>query len=163
MTGIELCFILLAIGSVLALLLIYLLVSGGLGRQQSSVNQKGSANQPKFSVAKKEVAKEQAPSGFPADIPIEAGAKIVQNYQADTTDGRHQATRVFESAKTVKQNYQLYLDWLTKNGWEVKTKSAADIVASIYAVKSGSQLTATISKNTVTGVVTVGLSVVAKK
>lgn len=88
---------------------------------------------------------------------------IVQNYEADISDGRHQATRVFESAKTVAQNYQLYLDFLTEDGWEAQNKSQAETVASLYAVKTGSELTVSITKNAVTGAVTVDLSALVKK
>lgn len=116
-----------------------------------------------FSVVKKEVDASQTPSGFPAEIPIEAGAAIVQNYEAEISDGRHQATRVFQSSKTVAENYELYLDFMNKDGWEVQSQSQAETVASLYGVKAGSELTVSITKNTVTGAVTVGLSALLKK
>ncbi len=116
-----------------------------------------------FKVAKKEVSADEAPAGFPQGVPIEAGATIIQNYEAEVSDGRHQATRAFVSGKTVAQNYQVYLDFLTSDGWEIKNKSGTETVASLYAVKSDSELTVSITKNAVTGVVTVDLSVLAKQ
>ena len=57
------------------------------------------------------------PKEFPREIPIEAGAVIVSNYNATAPDGRLQASRVFASAKTVQANFDLYKSWLPKNGW----------------------------------------------
>jgi hypothetical protein len=66
------------------------------------------------------------PEAFPAGLPIEAGAKIVNNYNAVSTDGKRiQATRVFESAKTVAENAALYQAYVndTKNGWTIMNQS----------------------------------------
>lgn len=154
--------ILLSVLGVAVVVGAYYLISeyGGIKPARQSTNQ---SKEKDFSVAKKEVAANQAPSGFPSDVPIEAGATIIQNYEADVSDGRHQATRVFQSSKTVAQNYQLYLDFLTKNGWTVSNKSETETIASLYAVKAGSELTVSITKNSVTGVVTVDLSALVKK
>lgn len=62
----------------------------------------------------------ELPKGFPADLPLEAGAKILNNYNATSPDGkRMQATRSFESAKTASANFDLYKTYLTKNKWTI--------------------------------------------
>lgn len=111
-------------------------------------------------IIKTEIDRNQAPTGFPKELPIESGAVIVQNYEAQAPTGQHQATRVFESKKTVAQNYKLYLDYLTKNGWQIKAKTESPALSSIFAVKADGFLTINISKNAITNSVTVDLSLV---
>jgi len=133
---------------------------GGLIGQKISQNARP---KPSFEVTKTDVSPSEKPSGFPASVSIEKGATITQNYEADTTDGRHQSTRVFESSKTVAQNYKIYMDSLSQNGWTIKNKLQTDNLASIFASKQGFDLSVTISKNSITGKVTVSLSAVTTK
>jgi len=103
------------------------------------------------------------PLGFPTTIPIEKGATIIQNYEADTADGQHQATRVFESKLTVAQNYKIYSDFLAQNSWTIKKKFQTENLASLSASKKGYDLTVNISRNTISGTVRVSLNVVTIK
>lgn len=111
-------------------------------------------------ITRTEVPADQVPEGFPSEVPIEAGAKITQNFEADLSSGSHQSTRAFESKKTVAQNYALYTDFLTKNGWAITAKSESADLSSIFAEKNDSQLAVNISRNKLTSVVTVDLSFV---
>lgn len=60
------------------------------------------------------------PEKFPSNIPLEADAKILQNYNSVTPEGQFQATRQFETKKSLAENYAFYTDFLKKNGWEIK-------------------------------------------
>lgn len=151
--------ILLAVVGVIVLLVIILFLSGSGPKTGQKPNP---YKQEPQKVTRQEVPKEQAPSGFPADIPIETGAKITQNFLAKVSDGRTQATRVFESKKTVKQNYDLYASFLTKNTWKTDGSSETPNLSSLLATKGGSQLTINIAKNTISGIVTVELNYISK-
>lgn len=154
-------------GLAVLIIVIYFVASGrqgaAPGTEKTGRESKETSETKEFAVTKKEVPANEAPSGFPSEVPIEAGAKITQNYEADTTDGRHQATRTFESSRTVAQNYQTYLNFLTQNGWEVTNKLQTDNLASVFGKKDDAELSATISKNSISGVVSVELSHIAKK
>jgi len=109
-------------------------------------------------VTRTEVPIDEVPAGFPADLPIEQGAAITSNFSAQASDGRIQDTRAFESAKTVKQNFTLYSDFLTQNGWTITTSSETEMLSSIFATKDSGELAVNISKNILTGKVVVDLS-----
>ncbi|TSA45498.1 hypothetical protein D4R52_02335 [bacterium] len=109
-------------------------------------------------VKRTDLAKDAVPAGFPAEIPIEQGAKIVTNFQATNTEGKLQGTRVFESQKTVAQNYKIYTDFAANYAWKVMGKSESENLSSLLLAKDTAQLTINISKNTITGVVTVELN-----
>lgn len=66
------------------------------------------------------------PDRFPTDIPIESGAKITQNYNARTPEGKFQATRTFVTEKSLTENIEFYTDFLNKDGW--KTNLSVDQV-----------------------------------
>jgi hypothetical protein len=67
----------------------------------------------------------QLPGGFPSNIPIEKGALIVSNFNAAIQNGQFQATRSFNSFKTVAQNISLYASFLANpaNGWAMAASS----------------------------------------
>lgn len=93
----------------------------------------------------------QAPREFPAQLPIESGAKIISNYNATSPDGRLQATRVFASTKSVQANYDLYNNYLTKNGWKILGVANDPVKPdqkAIFAQSSTGVLTVTMYKST---------------
>lgn len=71
-------------------------------------------------VEKTDVEITKLPEKFPSNIPLEEGAEVVQNYNSQTPEGQFQATRQFETKKTLAENYALYTDFMEKNGWEIK-------------------------------------------
>ena len=109
-------------------------------------------------IPRKDVPKNQVPAGFPEGIPIEPGARVIYNYESALPDARKQAVRIFESAKSVGENLQTYLDILAKTGWEVTSKTEIENFASIFANKAGATLGVNISKNSKTGSVEVTLN-----
>jgi hypothetical protein len=110
-------------------------------------------------VNKQDVAVDQLPNKFPADMPQEKGATVTQNYNVTTTDGRFQATRVFETAKTLDDNYKLYKTYFQTNGWQLSTGQDTKDLKVLVASKNDLQAQVTINYNQVTKKTTVGVTV----
>lgn len=89
------------------------------------------------------------PADFPADIPIEKGVKVEQSYSLNYA-GQKQLTFVFQSTKTVKENYILYADFLKKQNWNVLSKYESPKISSLYDTKENSDINITISESAVT-------------
>ena len=131
--------------------------------EKPKTDQPQSGNQNKSAgIIKKDLAADEVSARFPAEVPIEQGAQITQNYEADTPDGTHQATRVFESAKTVAQNYKIYFNFFTAMGWNVANKLEKEDSAFLMGRKGETLLLVTISKNSITGAVSVDLTAVSR-
>lgn len=80
--------------------------------------------QKSFAVEKKDLALNEVPGGFPKDLPVEAGSKVSQNYQASTTDGRIQSTRVVTTSDSLVAGVKIYSDFFVNLGWtEIDTES----------------------------------------
>ena len=90
------------------------------------------------------------PADFPTDIPVEKGIKFEQSYSLDYK-GQKQLTIVFLSAKTVKENYALYTDFLKEKNWNISKKYEGPKVSSLYGTKENSDINVTISGNTTAG------------
>lgn len=87
------------------------------------------------------------PTDFPTDIPVENGVKVEQSYSLNYV-GQKQLTIVFQSTKTVKENYALYTDFLNKHNWSISNKYESAKVSSLYGTKGNNDINVTISENT---------------
>lgn len=105
------------IAALLALLYVALLLANESKQRtgQTEVVQQES-NLPIEKVA---IPNEKLPGLFPSDIPVETGVEIIENSQVTTDDGVVQVIRIFESAKSMNENYNLYLNYLTRNDWQI--------------------------------------------
>ena len=110
-------------------------------------------------ITKKSISVEKVPENFPAGLPLETGAKVTQNYTATTATGGVQATREFETKKTLDENYKLYQDYLKKNDWQFSGGTNQPDLKVISADKGDLHITITINNNTVTKVKTVEITV----
>lgn len=86
------------------------------------------------------------PTDFPTDIPVEKGATFGQSYSLNYV-GQKQLTIVFQSTKTVKENYSLYADFLVKQGWNISNKYESAKLSSLYGIKGSSDINVTINEN----------------
>ncbi len=108
------------------------------------------------------------PEKFPISVPMESGAKIVGNYNATSADGKIQATRTFESEKSVDDNFALYKSYVMdrQNGWtylnEVNDPANAGHKA-IFASGANGILNINISAGSVSGTSVVDISFLASK
>lgn len=112
-------------------------------------------------IQKTEVDHSKLPDKFPADIPIEQGATVTQNYNSTIGDGLFQATRVFETKKSLAENFKLYQDVLTKNGYIIGVNDTVDqpSAKAISARKGNTQVQITIEENQVSHIRTINISV----
>lgn len=101
------------------------------------------------------------PADFPANIPYENEATINQSYSLDYS-GKKQLTIVFQSEKTVKQNYEIYSDFLKKDGWNIVNKYESKELTSLYGAKESNEINVTISLDNVSKKVQVSISVLNK-
>ncbi len=90
---------------------------------------------------------ENLPIDFPTNIPVESGVKVNQSYSLDYI-GQKQLTIVFPSTKTIKQNYDLYTDFLKKDNWAVSNKYESITISSLYGTKERNDINVTISAGT---------------
>lgn len=106
------------VAALLALLYVTILLSNKSQQRAVTVQQNTSQELPK-AIVKESIDEQILPSLFPQDIPIEAGAEVVENSRVFAEGGMKQATRTFESKKTMTNNYNLYLSYLQNNDWVV--------------------------------------------
>ena len=111
-------------------------------------------------VSKKTIPDNQMPEYFPNDIPQESGSKITENFNTTTRDGRKQATRSFETKKSLADNKKIYEDYFTKSGWEIVSRVDQDSAKALTASKGKWQLQVAITENTLTKVKYVDLNLV---
>lgn len=109
-------------------------------------------------IYKTNVDPSQAPAKFPSNVPIEAGAKIVQNYNANTADGRFQATRVFETSKSLAENFKIYGDFAKADGWETRSQIDQPTYKMLLFHKGNADLQVSIDENQSTKIKTVNIS-----
>lgn len=122
------------------------------GQNNSTGAQTNSQTRPDLSIEPAKITqvdKAKLPEGFPADFPMEKDAQIVSNYNS-TKDGTTQSTREFISKKTLAENYKLYSDYLTKNGWNILNKSDTQALKSLYAKKDNASVTINMNQNPTT-------------
>jgi len=91
-----------------------------------------------------QTTKNELPPDFPSNIPIENGSKMTQGDSKDYGDQK-QLTIVFNTAKTIEQNFTLYSDFLGGDGWSMRNKYKDKNIASLYGTKQGSNINITIS------------------
>lgn len=105
-----------------------------------------------------DVALDKAPDKFPKDIPGESGAKVTQNYNVSTPDGRYQATRVFESNKSLIENFSIYKNYLTSNGYNIQSTVDQTSYKMIFGIKGDKSLQVTMDESTGVNIKTVNIS-----
>jgi len=104
----------------------------------------------------------ETPTGFPVDIPIEAGAAVVLNNVEEHPTGT-KATKVFITSKTPATNFSFYQDWLTANGWTLVSEISEGQVRVLNVEKGDQALSVTISTHASTGQKIVEIAVLTKK
>lgn len=136
---------------IIGLVIIAALVFGIVYYSFRSVPKKPTVQKP---VNKLENVKTTAlPKGMPSDLPLESGAKILNNFNATAPNGQVQGTRTYLSAKAMQTNYDIYRTYLTSHKWtivtEVKDPQHPDIV-SVFARNTKGTISVSVQKNNVT-------------
>jgi preprotein translocase subunit SecB len=128
----------------------------GLTQEQQDEANKQTANH--SDVVKKDVDVAKLPDRFPSDIPLEADAKVDQNFTAQTQNGQYQATRVFQTTKTLDENYKIYSAYLKSAGWTTIANVDQDKLKVLGAKKGDAFLQININENSVNKIKTVSIS-----
>lgn len=147
---------------IIAVVVVLLVVIAVLFRSKPvQNNNQNNAEQPV--ITKTEVPSTDLPTKFPSDIPIEEGAKVLDNYNAQTPDGRFQATRTFETNKTLAANLKLYSDYLKQEDWTVQAVVDQAAYKMVVGMKDKQQLQISIDENSSSKVKTVTISLTETK
>jgi hypothetical protein len=95
-----------------------------------------------FAVEKTQLSSDSIPKGFPADLPTESGAQVLENHEATTTDGRLQSTRKIITTKSLTAAAEEYQRFFEKHGWKViPTDSASEQSVTVLMRKENDTLT----------------------
>ncbi|MBU6447245.1 hypothetical protein KGQ24_00160 [Patescibacteria group bacterium] len=78
----------------------------------------------------------QVVSGFPTELILNKDAQTNQSY-AISYPLQNQYSAEVKTNDTVASTYQAYLNYFSKNGYQVINKNSQANIASIYALKSG--------------------------
>ena len=84
------------------------------------------------------------PEDFPTNIPLPEGVAMTQSYSLEYPDQK-QLTAVFVSQATVKQNYDLYKNFLEKENWILTNTHESESISSLYGTKDNSDMNITIT------------------
>ena len=118
-------------------------------------------------IVKEEVDTKNLPEALPSDLPLEAEAEVKENSVVSSPDkpGVTQYTRKYTSQKSLDENYEIYKDYLQKNGWNILTSIEEDGLRSLIAANADNskQMFVTISENSLTGEVTVDVTIVTEE
>lgn len=100
---------------------------------------------------------EEIPGDIPKDMPFEEGAPLLRNEMLSVNaDERVQYARGYYSKKSIKENYNIYLDYFKENKYSIVNNVLEENFASIGALKgTGGGLQVSISKNVLTNDITV--------
>lgn len=109
-------------------------------------------------IAITEIAPGQMPANFPSNLPIEEGAKLLQNYAANAPDNRTQATQVYTTKKSLSENLKIYSEYLQGNGWIIKTQTDNPKYKMLYAAKGEDRLQIDLTEQAAPLTNTVGIS-----
>lgn len=129
-----------------------------MNRDQSSLPTDQSGEETQQEITKTDVESTKVPDKFPANVPMEEGAKITQNYNATAKDGRFQATRAFETSRTLAQNLTTYQTYMNSNGWEIKSTIDQENYKMLFATKDNATLQVDMNNNLEMDVKTVNIS-----
>ncbi len=92
----------------------------------------------------------QLVSGFPPELILNKDAQTNQSYTISYSL-QNQYSAEIKTNDTVAQTYQAYLDYFSKNGYQVVNKSSQNNLASIYAQKNGNAVNVVASNFTFNG------------
>ena len=134
------------LGIIIAIILLIIIVAVVLRSKHDAGNNNKNANV-EATTSKTQVPESQLPNKLPANIPVEAGAEVVDNYNAQSSDGRYQATRTFETKQTLAANLKLYSDYLKNNGWTLQAVTDKQTYKMVVGAKGNQILQISIDEN----------------
>lgn len=127
--------IVLIVGVALTVVLLVLLALFGstMIRKGKLQDETKTVNSP--SAIKKTVYGAVLPPGYPAQIPIVSGAKLLQSYSKEYPTKMYQTSTLYSSDKDMNKNVLLYKNFMTQDGWKITGSSTHEKMTSLQAVK----------------------------
>lgn len=125
---------------------------------KAPASQAGQQGSQPMKVVQTDVPVTKTPDSFPVNIPMEKDAKITQNYNAKAENGLYQATRVFESVKSLDENFKIYSDYINSNGWKLVSSLNQENLKALAAQKDKGNLQVTLNENSQTHIKTVSVT-----
>jgi hypothetical protein len=103
------------------------------------------------------------PEGFPSDIPLEA-ANLKESYRVDYVErGVIQYSAVYESSKTLDEVRKIYVDYMTKAGYVLKSTEPTTTGNYFYGQIGDDDFTVALSFDSNTRKTTVNLAFLDRK
>jgi hypothetical protein len=120
-----------------------------IGKKDSTKNE---ADSTQSKIKTVQVEKSQLPTKFPTDMPLENDTEVTQNYNATSENGGFQANRTFVTKKSLKDNYNIYTQYLKTHGWNITASVDQDSYKMVTGSKGNQQLQISISENSISKV-----------
>ena len=125
-------------------------------KNEQVVDNGGILPPPVAKVNKKDFAPDKTPDSFPSElVALEKGAAVTQNYNATLRDGQFQATRAYETAKTLAEEFKRYQDYFKANGWKIQSATSKDQPKVIIASKGAVNVLVVFDENKATKINTI--------
>lgn len=115
-----------------------------------NVNMAGQSDLSKVAVTETEL-----PGKLPKNLPLELNSVILQNFTATTANGEYQATRAYESSKSLAENLAIYTKYLNDNGWGIKSTINDPMYKKVSGTKGASDLQISMTENEVSKIKTI--------
>jgi hypothetical protein len=101
----------------------------------------------------------QMPIGIPTDMPMDANAQILQNFQTNYPNTQQQeSVREYVTSKTLAQAYADYTNYFQKNGWTIGSTLDLPTTKLISAKQGFVSISITIGTNSVLNENTVNIT-----
>lgn len=159
--GRKIVWLFVAVGAlaIFTISIVALVSSRQPGNMGNSGNDQANTNNAPAQPVVTQVDSSKSPDYFPADLPTEAGAEVVKNYNTTTPDGRKLGTRVYVTKKSVDENYSAFQSYFQKAGWTVTAAPAikGSTSKTMLATKSNMQVQVTIGDDPVAKAKTVAI------
>jgi hypothetical protein len=131
LTSKKVLWVFLAIGG--AAVLIMIIASLVVKPENQVVSNQQPAGSQQFE--RTDLPSEQLPAQFPTTLPIEASAKVVDNFNSTANDGTFQATRSYTSVRTPAENFKTFADFFKQDGWTTLVTSDTAAMKSLSVQK----------------------------
>jgi hypothetical protein len=137
--------------SAIILLILIVAVVIGIKKMGKKTGTSDSQGQQASVIQKEDAPRGELVSEFPKNLVLDSKATIDSSFKIAYQEDTNQYTGAFISDKSVTDIYNSYLDYATKNNYNVVNKGLQGDFGNIYASKTDADLNVVVSKDTTTG------------
>lgn len=95
---------------------------------------------------KKDAEKGKVIEGFPKELILNSSGTVTESYSIPYGESTEQFTVNFETSRTVAAQYEAYLLYLEKNGYQIVNKNLEANIGNIYATKTSADVNFVVSR-----------------